>query len=33
MPEPLYAEVLTRAARFYDVSRVVRTEQRPPATP
>ena len=33
MPEPLYAEILARAARFYDVSRVVRTEQRPPATP
>jgi len=33
MPEPLYAEVLARAARFYDVSRVVRTEQRPPVAP
>jgi apolipoprotein D and lipocalin family protein len=33
MPEPLYAGILERAARFYDVSRVVRTEQRPPATP
>jgi len=28
MPEPLYAEILGRAARFYDVSRIVRTEQR-----
>jgi apolipoprotein D and lipocalin family protein len=33
MPEPLYAEVLARAARFYDVSRVVRTEHRPIAAP
>ena len=33
MPEPLYAEILSRAARFYDVSRVVRTEQRPAAAP
>jgi apolipoprotein D and lipocalin family protein len=33
MPEPLYAGILERAARFYDVSRVVRTEQRPPGTP
>jgi len=28
MPEPLYAEILGRAARFYDVARVVRTAQR-----
>ena len=27
MPEPLYSEVLGRAARFYDVSRTMRTEQ------
>jgi len=27
MPEPLYAEILERAARLYDVSKVVRTEQ------
>ena len=27
MPEPRYAEILGRAARLYDVSRVVRTEQ------
>jgi apolipoprotein D and lipocalin family protein len=33
LPEPLYAEILARAARFYDVSRVVRTEQRPTAAP
>ena len=33
MPEPLYAEVLARAGRFYDVARVVRTEQRPPVAP
>ena len=33
MPELLYAAILGRAARFYDVSRVVRTEQRSPATP
>jgi apolipoprotein D and lipocalin family protein len=28
MPEPLYGEILGRAARLYDVSRIVRTEQR-----
>jgi len=33
MPETLYAGILARAGRFYDVSRVVRTEQRPPAAP
>jgi apolipoprotein D and lipocalin family protein len=33
MPEPLYAELLGRAARFYDVSRVVRTEQRAAPAP
>jgi len=33
MPEAVYAEILARASRFYDVSRVVRTEQRPPAAP
>ena len=33
MPEPLYAELLGRAARFYDVSRVVRTEQRTAPAP
>jgi len=33
MPEPLYAEILGRAARFYDVSRIVRTEQRQPPGP
>jgi apolipoprotein D and lipocalin family protein len=33
MPEPLYAEILGRASRFYDVSRVVRTEQRQPVAP
>jgi apolipoprotein D and lipocalin family protein len=33
MPEPLSAEVLARAARFYDVSRVLRTEQREPPAP
>jgi len=27
MPEPVYAEVLERAARLYDVSRILRTEQ------
>jgi apolipoprotein D and lipocalin family protein len=27
MPEPLYAEIVQRAARFYDVSRILRTEQ------
>jgi apolipoprotein D and lipocalin family protein len=27
MPEPLYAEILERAARLYDASRIVRTEQ------
>jgi apolipoprotein D and lipocalin family protein len=27
MPEPLYTEILERAARFYDVSRIRRTEQ------
>ena len=31
MPEPLYAEVLGRAARLYDVSRVVRTVQAGPS--
>jgi apolipoprotein D and lipocalin family protein len=30
MPEPLYDEILGRAARLYDVSRVVRTEQAAP---
>ena len=33
MPEPLYAEILGRAARFYDVSRIVRTEQREAPAP
>ena len=33
MADPLYDEVLARVSRFYDVSRVVRTEQRPPAAP
>jgi apolipoprotein D and lipocalin family protein len=33
MPEPLYAEILGRAARFYDVSRVLRTEQREAPVP
>jgi apolipoprotein D and lipocalin family protein len=33
MPEPLFAEILGRAARFYDVSRVVRTEQRTAPAP
>jgi apolipoprotein D and lipocalin family protein len=33
MPEPLYTELLGRAARFYDVSRVVRTEQRTAPAP
>jgi apolipoprotein D and lipocalin family protein len=33
MPELLYAEILGRAARFYDVSRVARTEQRPAPAP
>jgi apolipoprotein D and lipocalin family protein len=33
LPEPLYEEILGRAARFYDVSRVVRTEQRPSPSP
>ena len=33
MPEPLYAEVLARAACSYDVSRVVRTEQRQAPVP
>jgi apolipoprotein D and lipocalin family protein len=33
MPEPLYAEILGRAARFYDVSRIVRTEQRQAPAP
>ncbi len=30
MPEPRYAEILGRTARFYDVSRVVRTEHVEP---
>jgi apolipoprotein D and lipocalin family protein len=33
MPEPLYAAILGRAARFYDVSRIVRTEQRQAPAP
>jgi apolipoprotein D and lipocalin family protein len=33
MADPLYDEVLARVSRFYDFSRVVRTEQRPPAAP
>lgn len=33
MPEPLYAGILARAARFYDVSRVRRTEQREAPAP
>jgi apolipoprotein D and lipocalin family protein len=33
MPETLYAELLGRAARFYDVSRVVRTAQSESPTP
>jgi apolipoprotein D and lipocalin family protein len=33
LPEPLYEEILARAARFYDVSGVVRTEQRPSPAP
>jgi apolipoprotein D and lipocalin family protein len=33
MPEPLYAEILGRAARFYDVSRVVRTVHAEPPGP
>jgi hypothetical protein len=31
MPEPLYAEILGRAARLYDVSRVIRTVHVDPA--
>lgn len=33
MPEPLYAEILRRAARFYDVSRLIRTEQADSPSP
>ena len=33
MPEPLYAEILGRAARFYDISRVVRTVHAEPPGP
>lgn len=33
MPEPLYAGILARAARFYDISRVRRTEQREAPAP
>ncbi len=33
MPEPLYTEILGRAARLYDVSRIVRTEQRQAPVP
>ena len=33
MPETLYAEILGRAARFYDVARVVRTTQRESPAP
>jgi apolipoprotein D and lipocalin family protein len=33
MPQPLYDEILARAARLYDVSRVVRTGQAEPHAP
>ncbi len=33
MPEPVYAEVLGRAARLYDLSRLERTDQAGPPSP